>query len=581
MLRYPSRSSTLPTSEEASARMYSGMLLVDCDFVAVDLETTGCQPGRNSIIELGAVRVRGGAVVGVFSELVRPHDPIPPAVEALTGITPQMVADGGDIDKAMRRFRCFADGGVLVAHNYRFDLSFLDHEADRLWGLPFPRPAIDTLSLARRLHPVLGKYNLGYLTAMYDTPTRPDHRATTDALAAAEVLVAMLPELQALGLSTIGQLAAFAGLDGQTQLAAKLPLTSRMPDAPGVYLLRDATNRVIYVGHAKDLRLRARSYFYPTGEGLRRDMASEVGRISWVTTRSALDAALLERRLVDRYDPVHNAESQRSRRTVLLHVDSTSPYPTLRVVKTPRVRGVTLGPLTSRWAATTLADALTDLYGLRRCSRRVTPELGARPCAYRDARSCPMPCVERVDREAYARGVHAALRAFTDGDTSTRAALLVRQQTAATDARYEDAIRYRDALRALDRVHATLRTLRAAIAHQDAVILESDDGHVVVHLIRGGRRSAVIRSTRAQVLSGAFASRLARAVHRAYFGGAPPTDPQRLTSSQLAEILIVATYRAQAEPVEFRVTTETDTVRRVRSAVERELRVPRRTHAAV
>jgi DNA polymerase-3 subunit epsilon len=557
------------------------MLLVDCDFVAVDLETTGCQPGRNSIIELGAVRVRGGAVVGVFSELVRPHDPIPPAVEALTGITPDMVADAGDLDDAMHRFRCFADGGVLVAHNYRFDLSFLDHEADRLWGLPFPRPAIDTLSLARRLHPALGKYNLGFLTAMYGTPTRPDHRAKTDALAAAEVLVAMLPELQALGLTTIGQLAAFAGLDGQTQLAAKLPLTSRMPDAPGVYLLRDETDRVIYVGHAKDLRLRARSYFYPTGEGLRGEMAAQVERISWVTTRSPLDAALLERRLVDRYDPLHNAESQRSRRTVLLHMDTSSPYPTLRVVQAPRVRGVTLGPLTSRWAAATLADALTDLYGLRRCSRRVTPQLATRPCANRDLRSCPMPCVERVDREEYGLGVEAALKAFREGDTSARAALLARQQAAAAEARYEDAIRYRDALRALDRAHSTLRTLHSAIAQPDSVILESDDGHVVAHLVRGGRRSAVVRSTRAHVLDGMFASRLASAVHRVYFDGAAPTDAQRLTASQVAEILIVATYRAQAEPVEFPVTTERDTLRRVRSAVERELRVPRRTHAAV
>lgn len=557
------------------------MLLTDCDFVAVDLETTGCQPGRNSIIEMGAVRVRGGAVVGVFSELVKPHDAIPPAVEALTGITHAMVADGVDVDEAMTRFRCFAEGGVLVAHNYRFDLSFLDHESDRLWGEPLARPAIDTLSLARRLHPSLGKYNLGFLTAMYGTPTRPDHRATTDALAAAEVLVAMLPELQALGLTTVGQLAAFAGLEHQTILAAKLALTSRMPDAPGVYLLRAADDRVMYVGHAKDLRLRARSYFYPTGDGLRSEIASQVEGISWVTTRSRLDAALLERRLVDRYDPEHNAESQRSRRTVLLHMDTSSPYPTLRVVTSPRVRGVMLGPLTSRWAATTLADALTDLYGLRRCARRVTPDLIAKPCSHRDDRTCPMPCVEQVDREEYARGVDAALRAFTDGDTSARTALLAKQQTAAAEARYEDAIRYRDALRALDRAHSTLRTLRAAVAHPDSVILESDDSHVVAHLIRGGRRSAVVRSTRDQVLSGAFAARLTNAVHRGFFAGAAPTDPQRLTPSQLAEVLIVATYRAQAEPAEFPVTTEGDTVRRVRSAVERALRVPRRTHAAV
>lgn len=561
--------------------MYSGMLLAECDFVAVDLETTGCQPGRNSIIELGAVRVRGGTVVAVFSELVRPHDPIPAAVEALTGITPAMVADAGSLDDAMARFRCFAKGAVLVAHNYRFDLSFLDFESERLWGAPRPRPAIDTLSLARKLHPGIGKYNLGYLTEMYGTPTRPDHRAMTDALAAAEVLVAMLPAFHSLGIKTVGQLAAFAGLDGQTLLASKLPLTSHMPDTPGVYLLRDASDRVMYVGHAKSLRVRARSYFYPTGDGVRGEIAAKVERISWVTTHSGLDTALLERRLVDLYDPEHNAASQRSRRAVLLHMNTTSAFPTLRVVNAPRVRGVTLGPLTSRWAATTLADALTDLYRLRRCARRVTPALISRPCQHRDDRTCPMPCVEDVDHEDYGRRVQAALRAFTDGDTSTRAALLERQQAAAEEMRYEDAIRYRDALRALDRAQSTLRTLREAIAHPDAVLVEWEGDHAVAHMIRGGRRATVVRSTRAGVLSGAFASRLGTAMHRTYFDAAQPSDPQRLTSSQLAEILIVATYRSQTLPTEFPVTTEADTVRRVRSAVERELRVPRRRHAAV
>lgn len=561
--------------------MYSGMLLADCDFVAVDLETTGCQPGRNSIIELGAVRVSQGAVVAVFSELVKPHDAIPPAVEALTGITPAMVQDAGDLDEVMERFRCFAADAVLVAHNYRFDLSFLDFESERLWGIPRPRPAIDTLFLARRLHPGIGKYNLGYLTEMYGTPTRPNHRATVDALAAAELLVAMLPAFDELGIQSVGQLATFAGLDGQTLLASKLPLTSRMPDTPGVYLLRDASDQVIYVGHAKSLRVRARSYFYPTGDGVRGEIAGKVERISWVATHSGLDTALLERRLVDRYDPEHNAASQRSQGAVLLHMDTTSPYPTLRVVKAPRVRGVTLGPLTSRWAATTLADALTDLYRLRRCSRRVNASLLSRPCVYRDERSCPMPCIGDVDRAEYALRVLDALKAFSDGDGSTRSALLERQQSAAAEMRYEDAIRYRDALRALDRAQSTLRTLRSAIAHPDAVIVEWEGGHAVAHMIRGGRRLAVVRSTRDGVLSGSFASRLASAVHRTYFAGSEPTHAQRLTSAQLAEILITATYRSQTQPNEFPVSGEADTVRRVRSAVERELRVPRRRHAAV
>ena len=104
--------------------MFSGMLLADCEFVAVDLETTGSKPGRNSIIEVGAVRFRAASIVSSFERLVRPDDTIPHAVEELTHITAAMVARAPSIDEVMAEFREFAAGAVqrrdlaAVAHRH-------------------------------------------------------------------------------------------------------------------------------------------------------------------------------------------------------------------------------------------------------------------------------------------------------------------------------------------------------------------------------------------------------------------------------------------------------------------------------
>ena len=94
--------------------MLSGLPLSDCEFVAVDLETTGCSPGRNSIIEIGAVRMRGGAVVAEFSSLVRPADSLPRAITQLTGITHEMLATAPSVDEVVRALRETAAGGSVI-----------------------------------------------------------------------------------------------------------------------------------------------------------------------------------------------------------------------------------------------------------------------------------------------------------------------------------------------------------------------------------------------------------------------------------------------------------------------------------
>ena len=125
--------------------------LASVAFTVVDLETRGGTPGFTKITEIGAVRVEGGMQVATFSQLVDPRQPIPAKITEITGISPAMLVGCPPIEEVLPRFLEFSADSVLVAHNARFDLGFLDYELSMLMSRTFPRPTLDTLRLARRL----------------------------------------------------------------------------------------------------------------------------------------------------------------------------------------------------------------------------------------------------------------------------------------------------------------------------------------------------------------------------------------------------------------------------------------------
>jgi DNA polymerase-3 subunit epsilon len=164
------------------------------DVVVVDVETTGLRPDDCSLIEIGAVRLRGAAVTGEFFTLVSPPVPVPPDITELTGITDDMVRPAPGPGPALTAFLAFARGAVLAAHNARFDIGFLTAGC-RATGVTWPRPAVlDTAVLARLL---LGQdevpdCKLATLAAFFGTGSSPNHRALADAQATAEVLTGLL-----------------------------------------------------------------------------------------------------------------------------------------------------------------------------------------------------------------------------------------------------------------------------------------------------------------------------------------------------------------------------------------------------
>jgi DNA polymerase-3 subunit epsilon len=168
--------------------------LAGADLVVVDVETTGFRPENSTIIEIGAVRLRGTQVTGEFFCLVDPAAPIPPDITELTGITDEMVAVAPGGRAALAAFLSFAAGAVLVAHNAPFDLGFLSSGC-RAAGLAWPRSAVlDTAVLARMVlsEEQVPDCKLATLAGFFATRVAPRHRALADAQATAEVLLGLL-----------------------------------------------------------------------------------------------------------------------------------------------------------------------------------------------------------------------------------------------------------------------------------------------------------------------------------------------------------------------------------------------------
>ncbi len=160
-------------------------------YVVFDLETTGLDPKSEKITEIGAIRVENGVTAKTFSALVNPQRPIPPNITELTGISDEMVKDCRTIDEILPEFLEFCGGATAVAHNARFDVSFIKAACAQT-GRTFENPAIDTVELSKELFPEEKKHNLDALTTRLGISLENHHRAVDDATATAEAFIKMM-----------------------------------------------------------------------------------------------------------------------------------------------------------------------------------------------------------------------------------------------------------------------------------------------------------------------------------------------------------------------------------------------------
>ena len=473
-----------------------GPALHDVTFVVVDLETDGGSPAGAGITEIGAVKVRGGEVVGQFQTLVSLGRPLPPFIRALTGITDEMLLGAPPLSAALPAFLEFAHGAVLVAHNAPYDVSFLKGACARM-EMPWPDPpVVDTARLARHVltRDEVPNCKLGTLAQHFRAEVTPNHRALSDARATVDVLHGLMERVGNLGVHSLTELQGYSSRVPEAR-RRKRGLADGLPDGPGVYVFEDSQGVALYVGTSRSIRRRVRSYF--TAAEQRRRMTEMVGlasRVVAVPCATPLEAQIRELRTIAARAPRYNRRSKRPQNAVWLKL-TVERFPRVSVVS--RVRDDVgagaryIGPFTSRRAATAAAEAVAEALPLRTCTQALSQRPKTSACFLADLGRCPAPCIGAVTPEEYSTIVTRAQVALGSDPAEIVDALTTRMEVLARQERYEEAGVWRDRLSALLRGVdlATTSDVLGQIA-QVVAARPTDDNGWEVHVIRHGRLAA-------------------------------------------------------------------------------------------
>ncbi|THF81229.1 PolC-type DNA polymerase III [Cohnella fermenti] len=168
--------------------------LMDATYVVFDIETTGLSVTANKIIELAGVKMKDGKEIDRFATFINPHEPIPYNIQQLTNINDEMVKDAPELEPKLKEFLEFAGDAILVAHNARFDIGFLQHNCKELGLPPIPNPVLDTLELARYIYPTMKNHRLNTLADLYKVALESHHRAIDDTLALGGILNGLIKD---------------------------------------------------------------------------------------------------------------------------------------------------------------------------------------------------------------------------------------------------------------------------------------------------------------------------------------------------------------------------------------------------
>lgn len=251
---------------------------LDDVYVVFDLETTGFSPDKNKIIEIGAVKVEGGAVTERFSSFVNPEVPIPFHIEELTSIRDDMVMDAPKIEEILPQFMAFCEGAIMVAHNAEFDMSFILKNCERQ-KIHTDFTVIDTVALARMLLPNLNRFKLDTVAKALGISLDHHHRAVDDAACTAEIFVKFIRMLGDRGIET---------LDDVNRMGQASPETiMKMPTYHAIMLAANDVGRInlyrlVSLSHLKYYSKRPRipkSEFVKYREGLLLGSACEAGEL--------------------------------------------------------------------------------------------------------------------------------------------------------------------------------------------------------------------------------------------------------------------------------------------------------------
>lgn len=278
-------------------------------FAIIDIETTGGSARAEKITEIAIYLHDGNEITGEFVSLVNPERNIPYFITNLTGITNEMVEGAPRFYEIARTVVELTEGRTIVAHNARFDYSFIREEFKSL-GFSFKRNIIDTVALARKLYPGHRSYSLGNICRDLKININGRHRASGDALATVRLFEMLMKK-------DIGINGIRSNLTRNTRIsklnpALDISIIERIPEEPGIYYFYNEEACLIYIGKSRNLHQRISTHLSNNSTSRAMEMRDQIADISWELTGSELIALLRESCEIKDNKPRFNRALRRS-----------------------------------------------------------------------------------------------------------------------------------------------------------------------------------------------------------------------------------------------------------------------------
>ena len=267
----------------------------------------------------------------------------------------------------------------------------------------------------------------------------------------------------------------------------------KLPDQPGVYIMHDKTDAIIYIGKAVSLRKRVRQYFQPShDEGIKKkQMVEHIARFEYIITDSELEALVLECNLIKEHTPKYNTMLRDDKTYPYIRVTMGEDFPRVlfsRQLKKDKSRY--FGPYTSAGAVKDTIELINKIYQLRTCNRKLPRDIGAeRACLNYHIHRCSAPCQGYINKEEYGERVSQVLE-FLNGNYAPVIKMLEAKMTEASqEMEFEKAIEYRELLGSVKQIAQKQKITNTDGEDKDIIALASDDTDAVVQVffIRSGK----------------------------------------------------------------------------------------------
>jgi len=377
------------------------MDLLGGPLVFVDLETNGLSYVRGRVIEVAAIRVEHGEIVASMNTLLDPEAPLPAFITNLTGITNSDVQGAPVFADIAEQLQEILSGAIFVAHNVRFDYSFLKQEFKRL-GMSFQPRQLCTMRLSRTLYPEHKSHKLEHIIQRFGFSTARRHRAYDDAAVLWDFLrhvhVVFEPDLLE---QAIRKQLRTPSLPKGVDAA----MVAAVPDTTGVYIFEDEKGYPLYVGKSVHLQQRVRSHFMRDHEQVSEfKIAQQVRNITIHETSGELEALLLESQLVKDLQPLYNKRLRRTTKMLLVvkrYNDegyATIVYEEAAEIDPDRLEDI-LAVYSSRSKAKAAVDRLMKDFSL--CPKLCGLEKAKDACFMYQLRKCAGACINKEDAGQY------------------------------------------------------------------------------------------------------------------------------------------------------------------------------------